>query len=171
MGTSLSDIIDQHLDAATDIITAYVSNNQIPAAELPALIANVRAVLAGQGVGQTAAAPEPAELTPAVPVKKSITPDYLISLEDGKKYKSLRRHLQASYGMTPDDYRRKWGLPSDYPMVAPNYAAARSALAKSLGLGRKRAVEAPIEAAPEPIVEEAPAVAPKAKRGRAKKAA
>lgn len=81
-------------------------------------------------------AAEPAKLTPAVPVKKSITPDYLISLEDGRKYKSLKRHLRTAYNMSPEEYRAKWGLPKDFPMVAPNYAASRSALAKSMGLGR-----------------------------------
>ena len=169
----MSDINDSHLDAAADIITAYVSNNQVPASELPSLIASVRAALANPAGPQAGAAPEPVELVPAVPIKKSITPDYLISLEDGKKYKSLKRHLQSNYGMSPDDYRKKWGLPSDYPMVAPNYAAARSALAKSMGLGRKRAeAEAPsIEAEPEAAPAEAPAPASKAKRGRAKKAA
>lgn len=172
IGTSLSDTYYPQLDAAADIITAYVSNNQLPAGELPALIASVRAALANPVAAQAApmSAPEPKE--PAVPVKKSITPDFLISLEDGKQYKSLKRHLLSSYGMSPDDYRKKWGLPSDYPMVVPNYAAARSVLAKSMGLGRKRTeAEAPlVEAEPEPVAE-APVLAPKAKRGRAKKAA
>lgn len=120
-----------------EIVVAYVSNNQVPASELPALIASVRAVLASPVDQRATGASEPVELTPAVPIKKSITPDYLISLEDGKKFKSLRRYLATSYGMTPEDYRKKWGLPADYPMVAPNYAAARSELAKKMGLGRK----------------------------------
>ncbi|WAJ28795.1 MucR family transcriptional regulator [Antarcticirhabdus aurantiaca] len=162
----MSDTYDSRLDAVTDIITSYLSNNQVPASELPALIASVRAALEAPAGGRPAAEAEPVDLTPAVPVKKSITPDYLISLEDGRPYKSLKRHLQASYGMTPDDYRRKWGLPADYPMVAPNYAAARSALAKSMGLGRKR-IDA-VEPEPEPVAE---APAPKPRRGRAKKAA
>ncbi|WP_158870753.1 MucR family transcriptional regulator [Antarcticirhabdus aurantiaca] len=167
----MSDINDSHLDAAADIITAYVSNNQVPASELPALIASVRAALASPAGPQAAAVPDPVELVPAVSIKKSITPDYLISLEDGRRYKSLKRHLQSNYGMSPDDYRKKWGLPSDYPMVAPNYAAARSALARSMGLGRKRAETESPSIKAEPEAAPAPAPAPKAKRGRAKKAA
>ncbi|WP_158873327.1 MucR family transcriptional regulator [Antarcticirhabdus aurantiaca] len=164
----MSDALDLRIDAVAEIIAAYVSNNQVPANELPGLISNVRAALEGTaGAAQTAPEAEPEPLVPAVPIKKSITPDYLISLEDGKKFKSLKRYLQTSHSMTPDDYRKKWGLPSDYPMVAPNYAAARSELARSMGLGRKRTEAPSIEAEPEP----APvAEAPKAKRGRAKKA-
>jgi predicted transcriptional regulator len=159
------------LEQAAAIIIAYLSNNQVAASELPALIGSVRAALEGPAAGgQSAAEPAPVELVPAVAVKKSITPDYLISLEDGKKFKSLKRYLATSHGMTPDDYRKKWGLADDYPMVAPNYAAARSALAKSMGLGRKRADE--VEAAPEGVeVIETVEAAPKPKRGRAKKAA
>ena len=108
-------------------------------------------------------------LKPAVSIKKSITEDYLISLEDGRKFKSLKRHLATEYGMTPADYRAKWGLPKDYPMVAPGYAKARSELAKGMGLGRKAAEEVAPEPEPE-VIEAASARAPK-KRGRAKKTA
>ncbi len=167
--------VDQNasLEQAAAIIIAYVSNNQVGAAELPSLIASVRAALENPAGGAAAAAePAPVELIPAVSIKKSITPDYLISLEDGKKFKSLKRYLATSHGMTPDDYRKKWGLPDDYPMVAPNYAAARSALAKSMGLGRKRSDEPEIlPPEPEPVVEPQVEAAPKPRRGRAKKAA
>ncbi|MCM5558466.1 MucR family transcriptional regulator [Pleomorphomonas sp. JP5] len=129
------------LDIAASIVAAYVGNNSLPTPELPALIASVHAALirvrggsaAGSSQEPTA---EPAK--PAVPVKKSVTPDYLICLEDGKKFKSLKRHLRTHYDMSPEEYREKWNLPSDYPMVAPNYAAARSNLAKQMGLGQQR---------------------------------
>ncbi|HWP25968.1 MAG TPA: MucR family transcriptional regulator [Xanthobacteraceae bacterium] len=119
-----------------DIVSAYVSNNSVPAAEIPALINQVHAALARVSTGRGEFAMEAAK--PAVPVKKSITPDYIICLEDGKKFKSLKRHLRTQYNMTPEQYREKWGLPVDYPMVAPNYAAARSQLAKQMGLGQQR---------------------------------
>ena len=119
-----------------EIVSAYVSNNSIDAASLPALIAGIHGALA-DAASPPAPEPAPEPQQPAVPIKKSITPDHLISLEDGQRYRSLKRHLATRYGMTPDQYRAKWGLPGDYPMVAPNYAAERSALAKSLGLGRK----------------------------------
>ncbi|KXF78559.1 hypothetical protein ATN84_01840 [Paramesorhizobium deserti] len=128
------------IELTTEIVTAYVANNPVPAGELSSLIAEIHTTLAGL---QPGAAPEvaPAEKpTPAVPVKKSITPDYIICLEDGKKFKSLKRHLMTHYGLTPEEYRAKWDLSADYPMVAPNYAAARSALAKEMGLGRKAKV-------------------------------
>lgn len=124
------------LDQTTHIVAAYVSNNRVAEADLPALISSVFAAI----TGTTAAAqaePEPAPLVPAVPVKKSVSDDYITCLEDGKKFKSLKRHLMTHYDLTPEAYRAKWKLPADYPMVAPNYAAARSALAKSMGLGRK----------------------------------
>lgn len=128
------------LELTVEIVSAYVSNNEVAAAELPALIASVaRSLNELAGISTKAEAPEPPK--PAVPIKKSVTPDYIISLEDGKKFKSLKRALSARYGMTPDEYRAKWGLPADYPMVAPNYSAARSDLAKKLGLGRKPAAE------------------------------
>lgn len=134
------------LELTVEIVSAYVSNNEVAAAELPALIASVaRSLNELAGISTKAEAPEPPK--PAVPIKKSVTPDYIISLEDGKKFKSLKRALSARYGMTPDQYRAKWGLPADYPMVAPNYSAARSDLAKKLGLGRKQ----PTEAAAQPI--------------------
>ncbi len=123
-----------HVELATDIISAFVSNNTVSTADLPSLISNVHAALENLG---KPAKQEPEKPTPPVPIKKSITPDYLISLEDGKRYKSLRRHLKGR-GLTPEQYRAKWGLPHDYPMVAPNYAKARSELAKSMGLGQKR---------------------------------
>ncbi len=120
----------------SQIVSAFVSKNSVQASDLPALISNVYQSLNSLGQPQ-AAAEAPAELKPAVSVKKSVTPDYIVCLEDGKKLKMLKRHLQSSYGMTPDEYRTKWGLPADYPMVAPNYAKARSDLALKLGLGRK----------------------------------
>ncbi|RWE12556.1 MAG: MucR family transcriptional regulator [Mesorhizobium sp.] len=125
---------DALIELTADVVSAYVSNNPVPVGELPALITQVHAALKDT-IGGPVTRPEP--LTPAVSIKKSVTPDYIISLEDGKKFKSLKRHLSTHYGLTPDEYRAKWGLPADYPMVAPNYAAARSALAKTMGLGRK----------------------------------
>jgi MucR family transcriptional regulator, transcriptional regulator of exopolysaccharide biosynthesis len=119
-----------------DIVSAYVSNNSVSAGELPALINQVHSALTRVSSGHTEASSEP--LKPAVSVKKSITPDYIVCLEDGKKFKSLKRHLRTQYSMTPEQYREKWDLPSDYPMVAPNYAAARSQLAKQMGLGQQR---------------------------------
>ncbi|GLK80543.1 MucR family transcriptional regulator [Methylopila turkensis] len=126
---------------AADIVGAYVSNNSVPAAELPALIRTVHDALAAVAAG-TAETPV-VELKPAVPIRKSVTPDYVICLEDGKPFKSLKRHLRTQYDLSPEDYRAKWGLPADYPMVAPNYAAARSELAKKAGLGRVRSDPAP----------------------------
>jgi predicted transcriptional regulator len=138
----MNDEVD-YVGLAADVVSAYVSNNSVATGDLPALIQSVHAALVTASSGK---AEEPQiELKPAVPVKKSVTPDYLISLEDGKKYKSLKRHLRTSYDMSPEDYRAKWGLPADYPMVAPNYAAARSELAKRMGLGQQRA-KAVIEA-------------------------
>jgi predicted transcriptional regulator len=124
----------QLVELTADIAAAYLSANTVPASDLPALIQTIHHALAGVSTGAPAPAAEPAK--PAVPVKKSITPDYLISLEDGKKYKSLKRHLRTKYNMTPDDYRTKWGLGKDYPMVAPNYAKARSEMARNMGLGQ-----------------------------------
>lgn len=134
------------IDFTADIVAAYVSNNSVAAAELPALIESVHRALGQLGAP---AAPPVEELKPAVPLKKSVTPEYIICLEDGKKFKSLKRHLRTSYGMTPEAYREKWGLPKDYPMVAPAYAAARSELAKNMGLGQTRK-KAPAPAAKKP---------------------
>ncbi|MEZ5764313.1 MAG: MucR family transcriptional regulator [Xanthobacteraceae bacterium] len=124
------------IDLTARIVSAYVGNNTTPASELPALIAQVHAALARVSGGQA----EPALLKPkpAVPVKKSLTSEYIVCLEDGKKFKSLKRHLRTQYNMSPEQYRDKWDLPPDYPMVAPNYAVTRSQLAKSMGLGQKR---------------------------------
>ena len=119
-----------------DIVSAYVSNNSVSAGEIPALINQVHAALQRVSGGERELSAEP--LKPAVPVKKSITADYILCLEDGKKFKSLKRHLRTQYSMTPEQYREKWGLPPDYPMVAPNYAEARSKLAKQMGLGQQR---------------------------------
>jgi predicted transcriptional regulator len=126
---------DDLVQLTADIVSAYVTNNTIEATQLSKLIEDVHMAL----VRAPAAATEPEQkpLVPAVPIRKSITPDYIVSLEDGRKFKSLKRHLAGTYGMTPDEYRAKWGLPRDYPMVAPNYAKARSDLAKRMGLGRK----------------------------------
>lgn len=124
------------IELAADIVSAYVSNNTLPASDLPTLISDVYRSLSIT-VGATADV-EVEPQKPAVSVRKSITPDYLICLEDGKQFKSLKRHLRTHYDLSPEDYREKWSLPSDYPMVAPNYAAARSALAKKMGLGQQR---------------------------------
>ena len=130
----MSDEENSVIEMAADIVSAYVGNNTVSVNDLPNLIKNIHDALRGVSTGVSAepAAPQ----TPAVPVRRSITPDALICLEDGRKFKSLKRHLQTKYGMSPNDYRAKWGLPKDYPMVAPNYAAARSALAKQSGLGQ-----------------------------------
>lgn len=119
-----------------EIVSAYVSNNTVALSDIPALINQVHSALLRVSSGQGEAASEP--LKPAVPVKRSINPDFIVCLEDGKKFKSLKRHLRSQYGMTPEQYREKWSLPADYPMVAPNYAAARSQLAKQMGLGQQR---------------------------------
>jgi predicted transcriptional regulator len=122
------------LALTTEIVSAHVANNSVVQTEVPDLIQQVYNKLNELALGEEVTS---VELTPAVPVKKSVTDDYIICLEDGKKLKMLKRHLMTAYGMTPDDYRAKWGLKSDYPMVAPNYAAKRQELAKKIGLGRK----------------------------------
>ncbi|MEQ9144320.1 MAG: MucR family transcriptional regulator [Parvibaculaceae bacterium] len=123
------------VEMTAEIVSAYVGNNKVDVAEVPALIETIFHALIAVG-GDTASARAPSA-EPAVPVKQSITPDYLICLEDGKHFKSLKRHLRTHYNLSPEEYRRKWGLPADYPMVAPNYAEARSKLAKKMGLGQK----------------------------------
>ena len=119
------------------IVSAFVSKNSVQASDLPALIRSVYQALKSAGQPSVAQPEGPTELKPAVPIKKSVTPDYIVCLEDGKKLKMLKRHLNSSYNMTPDEYRARWGLPADYPMVAPNYAKSRSDLALKLGLGRR----------------------------------
>ena len=135
----------EHLALTTEIVASFVGNNAVAMSDLPALIASVFQALRATGQAgpeKTAASP-----TPAVPIRKSVQHDFIVCLEDGKKLKMLKRHLATRYNMTPDDYRRRWGLAADYPMVAPAYAAQRSALAKEIGLGRKPVVEI---RAPEP---------------------
>jgi len=119
-----------------NIVSAYVSNNTVAASDIPGLINQVHAALLRVTTGQGDASSVP--LKPAVPIKRSITPEHIVCLEDGKKFKSLKRHLRTQYNLTPEQYREKWGLAADYPMVAPNYAAARSELAKQMGLGQQR---------------------------------
>ena len=144
-----------------DIVAAYVSHNVLSGEKLPEFISSVYAAL-NKASGQSIE-PEKVELKPAVSVKKSVTPDYIFCLEDGKKFKSLKRHLRSEYGLSPEEYREKWGLSRDYPMVAPAYAAARSSLAKNMGLGRRKA-EAVAEAVAVAEVAEKPA------KGRGKQA-
>jgi predicted transcriptional regulator len=124
------------IELTAEIVSAYVSNNSVQAQDLAGLINQVHSALTRVSSGQADNPSEP--LKPAVSVKKSITPEHIVCLEDGKKFKSLKRHLRTQYNMTPEQYREKWGLGSDYPMVAPNYAAARSQLAKQMGLGQQR---------------------------------
>lgn len=125
------------IELTADVVSAYVSNNSVPAADLPSLIADVHAAL-----GRVGTIPEPQapieKQKPAINPKRSVHDEYIICLEDGKKFKSLKRHIMTHYNLTPEQYREKWGLDANYPMVAPNYAAARSQLAKKMGLGRKR---------------------------------
>jgi predicted transcriptional regulator len=135
------------IELAADIVSAYVANNSVRTGDLPELIGSVHAAL--QNVANPAPAQATERPTPAVPVKKSVTPDAIISLEDGKPYKSLKRHI-TKLGMTPQQYREKWGLPKDYPMVAASYAARRSELAKTMGLGQKRKGAAPKAARKKP---------------------
>jgi predicted transcriptional regulator len=125
---------DDLLKFASEIVAAYVSNNPIPAGEIPGMIKSIHSTLGGLANGLTADAPLAQK--PAIAVKRSITPEYIVCLEDGKKLKMLKRYLRSRYSLTPEEYRAKWGLPADYPMVAPNYAAQRSEFAKKIGLGR-----------------------------------
>ena len=129
---------DPFLSLTAQIVAAHVGHNAVPANGMPALIQQVYSTLRGLG----AEPPAPEQREPAVPIKRSVFPDYIVCLEDGKKLKMLKRHLQTAYGMSVDQYREKWGLPPSYPMVAPNYAEHRSSLAKKIGLGRKPAVQA-----------------------------
>jgi predicted transcriptional regulator len=132
--TETSEMQETFITLTADIVAAHVSNNSVAVSDLPTLIANVHGALAALGSGATAPA---VRQEPAVSIRASIKPDYIVCLDDGKKLKMLKRHLMTHYGMTPDDYRAKWGLPADYPMVAPNYAETRRMLAKKIGLGRK----------------------------------
>jgi predicted transcriptional regulator len=127
---------DALIELTADVVAAYVSNNPVPVGELPNLISDVHAALGR--VGGTAEQPPADKQKPAVNPKRSVHDDYIVCLEDGKKLKMLKRHLMTHYSMTPDQYRQKWGLAADYPMVAPNYAEQRRALAKAIGLGTKR---------------------------------
>jgi MucR family transcriptional regulator, transcriptional regulator of exopolysaccharide biosynthesis len=127
---------DNLIELTAEIVSAYVSSNSIASPDLTNLIREVHAALHRTATGTVMPATEP--LKPAVPARKSVNPDYIVCLEDGQKFKSLKRHLRTHYDLTPEEYREKWGLPPDYPMVAPNYAKARSALAKQMGLGQKR---------------------------------
>lgn len=127
---------NQNTTITAEIVAAYVSNNSIAVAELPALIGDVHSALQRIASGESDPVPVETKLVPAVSIKKSVTPEFVICLEDGKKFKSLKRHLAKAYGMTPDAYRAKWSLADNYPMVAPNYAAKRSALAKTMGFGK-----------------------------------
>src|SRR5271157_5274217 len=146
---------------ATDIVSAYVAHNAIGADKLPDLIGSVYAALSNASVHGVE--PEKPELKPAISVKKSVTPDYIVCLEDGLKFKSLKRHLRTHHDITPEEYRAKWGLPHDYPMVAPAYAATRSNLAKSMGLGR-RSIAAAVAQTAAPVVK--PAEKPAKGRGK-----
>lgn len=127
------------LKLTAQIVSSHVSNNTVPQSDMPAMIEQVFRTLTGLGGGgATLSADRP---TPAIPIKKSVTPEYIVCLEDGKKLKMLKRHLKTAYDLTPEEYRERWGLPADYPMVAPNYAKQRSRLAKDIGLGTKGKVK------------------------------
>jgi predicted transcriptional regulator len=132
----IEDLAEDTIGLASNIVAAYVSHNTMVAVDVPKFIEAVHAALSAAAAG-VMTTPK-VELIPAVPIKKSVTPDYIICLEDGKKFKSLKRHLRTHYNMSPEEYRLRWGLPHDFPMVAPNYAAARSQLAKAMGLGQRR---------------------------------
>ncbi len=138
------------IEMTAEIVAAFVGNNSVPASDIPGLISQTYAALSG---AEAPPVVEPEVKTPAVPVKRSIQPDYIVCLEDGRKFKSLKRHLRTKYNLSPEDYRAKWGLPKDYPMVAPNYAAARSNLAKQMGLGQggRGGAPAPAKAKAAPV--------------------
>jgi len=137
MGEETTEMVsrDEILRMAVDVVAAYLSNNQLPAGQIPEVIDTVFRSLRALDGTMGEAKPEPQK--PAVPVRRSVTPEYIVCLEDGKKLKMLKRHLRTTYNMTPEEYRAKWGLAPDYPMVAPNYARQRSDFAKKIGLGRK----------------------------------
>jgi predicted transcriptional regulator len=155
-----NDDTEQYTQLTAEVVSAYVANNSTSLQDLPNLIASVHTSL--KALGQPTPEPAAEKPTPHMPIKKTVTPDYLVSLEDGRQYKSLKRHLSGR-GLTPAEYKEKWGLPRDYPMVAPSYAAKRSELARAAGLGQKRA-----KAAEPELASEAP---PVPKRGRPKKTA
>ncbi len=129
-----SEMQETLITLTADVVAAHVSNNSVAVSDIPTLIQNVHSALAGLGGAPVVAA---VKLEPAVSIRSSIKPDYIVCLDDGKKLKMLKRHLMTHYGLTPDQYRARWGLPADYPMVAPNYAETRRVLAKKIGLGRK----------------------------------
>lgn len=161
MDTEASLTRHELLTLTSEIVFAYASNARVEATAVPDLIGSVFAKLSELAVGQDGV---PETLTPAVPIRRSVTDDYIVCLEDGKKLKMLKRHLMISYGLTPEEYRVKWGLRSDYPMVAPSYAAKRQGLAKKIGLGRRGRVK-PIVA--EPVPKTAPASAKRRSRSKA----
>jgi predicted transcriptional regulator len=148
-GTEMSEKKEGLIALSAMIVSAYAAHNNLTRSELTEVIASTHAALLGLGNETPVAAPV-VPLVPAVPIKKSITPDAIICLEDGKSFKSLKRHIGAKYGLTPDEYRAKWKLPPDYPMTAPNYAEKRSQLAKTIGLGRKAAAVQRTEEAAKP---------------------
>ena len=150
-----------YIEVVADLVSAYVSNNSMRASDLPDFIASIHASIQSLAAGQVEAPPAPPPV-PAVPIKKSLTQDHIICLEDGKKFRSLKRHLGTVYNMTPDEYRTKWGLPKDYPMVAPGYSEIRSKLAKDIGLGQQRS---------EASEASAPAAEPEAPKTRGRKRA
>lgn len=129
------------IEMTTSVVAAYLSNNSVASSQIPEVIQTVHHALKGLSGGRRE--PEPEPLKPAVPIKKSVTPEYIVCLEDGKQLKMLKRHLRTTYDMTPEEYRTKWGLPADYPMVAPNYAQQRSDFAKKIGLGKQSTRRAP----------------------------
>ena len=158
---SESDKVDTLLSLTADIVSAHVANNRVDVADLPALIRDVHAALAKLGgSGETAEVEAP---KPAVPIRSSVKPNHLVCLEDGKQLTMLKRYLMRTYGMTPADYRAKWKLPPDYPMVAPNYAERRRVLANSIGLGRKREAPAPPE---QVVTETAPTPARRSRKAK-----
>jgi predicted transcriptional regulator len=149
LGSAMNEENDNVIELTAMVVSAYVAHNNLPSGDLVALISSTHSAFTELGA-KPEAPPEPIVLVPAVPIRKSITPDAIICLEDGKAFKSLRRHLGTAYNLTPEQYRAKWGLPPDYPMVAPNYSQARAALARASGLGRKAKTEPVPPVAPKP---------------------